>query len=137
MIATPISTVIRNSKGEYLIAVHWEASTVGRGYIGKSECANAGCIEHILHFHEGQPLGNRLLQLDDCTYGCWASMELPGLGITEQDLQWATAWALQALNHKHLVMKGSNAARQGAGVAARLSQELRDIQKAIDPYGCY
>lgn len=104
MIQMPISTVIRNSKNEYLIAVHWAISDSGRGYHGKIECANK-CIEnHILDFHEGQPLGNRFLTLDAFGYGCWASMELPGFEITEQDLQWATAWALEALKHKHLTM---------------------------------
>jgi hypothetical protein len=63
---------------------------------------------HTIMLGQTCPLGSIHIVFDECGngHGCWAHAYFDGHGITERDLEWATAWA-------YLAWKSKNNATQG------------------------
>jgi hypothetical protein len=84
--------------------VSWTEDEDGNGYTGKAVYwADGNTIippEHEIHVRQSIPLGMIYTDVDGFDYGCWASTKFEGVTITERDLQWAAAWASEALKRK-------------------------------------
>jgi hypothetical protein len=104
----PICTILRKNGKDVAIA-HWEPSTKdGRCLAAKFYYIDdeRNSHEHSLEAGITTPSGAKWFIFDDVGHGAWAHLNVPGFELTESDLYWATAWALEAAKHKHAVLKG-------------------------------
>lgn len=53
-----------------------------------------------VEIRQGMPLGYITVLVEPSLYGCWSMTGFEGVGITERDLQWAAAFAVEALKRK-------------------------------------
>ena len=87
------------------LIVHWDETDMGYDgvcYIyGEGGEFGTKLCEHKISISRGTPIGDLFVTLDNIGYGCWAMVTLSADTINERDLQWATAWAVQAIERKH------------------------------------
>lgn len=56
---------------------------------------------HSLWVRQASPLGMLWIVFDGFEGGCWRSVDISGSTLNERDLEWATAWAVEAMRNKH------------------------------------
>lgn len=63
---------------------------------------------HEVLIGQGAPLGAVTVMFDQAGYGVWETASFEGVGVTERDLQWATAWAVLAFKSRRAAGLGLN-----------------------------
>ncbi len=94
-----------NPANPVTMSVKWTADSDGHGWRGEVvvwKDHNEKLAEgHRITIRQGQPLGSISMSFDEAVgAGAWKFYSFEGTGITERDLQWATAWAALALRDK-------------------------------------
>ena len=97
-----ILTRIDISKDDRDLSVYWEETDMGFDGICSLWRKGEKLCEHKISISRGRPIGNLFVTLDNVGYGCWAMVSFKADTLTERDLQWATAWAVQAIERKHI-----------------------------------
>jgi hypothetical protein len=84
--------------------VTWTQDEDGNGWTGEAKFWDDGgtCILpiHSIHLRQAMPLGAIYVAVDENAAGGWAMTTFDGAGLTERDLQWAAAWAVEPLKRK-------------------------------------
>jgi hypothetical protein len=84
--------------------VCWTEDADGLGWTGDAVFWTDGNTreppDHTLSLRQGMPLGSISLAVDEISHGAWAYTHFEGAGLTERDLQWAAAYASEALKRK-------------------------------------
>jgi hypothetical protein len=94
---------LKNGSRHPAVQIKWKQddSWCGGGWYGTLSVWKSGDEkdphEHQVTIGQGSPLGSVIVMFDPFSHGAWATASFPGVGVTERDLQWATAWAVQAL----------------------------------------
>lgn len=57
---------------------------------------------YTISIRQTLPLGLICFELDGCIGGAWQFGTIDGAGLTERDLQWATAWGALAIKDKKM-----------------------------------
>jgi hypothetical protein len=101
-------TELANGRSPTML-VNWSEDEDGNGWTGKVTFWKDGNTQepsdHAISLRQTIPLGAISVVVDECCgAGCWAMTRLDGVGITERDLQWAAAYALEALLRKRSVI---------------------------------
>lgn len=88
------------------LMINWKEHDMGYdGVCSVWEDGDKKLCEHKISISRGSPIGHLFIDLDNVGSGCWAMARLSADTINERDLQWATAWAIQAIERKHNVWK--------------------------------
>lgn len=86
------------------MVVTWHPCEGGRGWEGKAAVFKDGsgpiAEGHVIHVTQSCPLGRVFISLDPHAAGAWSFYDFEGTGISERDLQWATAWAAEGIRRK-------------------------------------
>jgi len=98
-----------NTANPITLQIMWVADEDSHGWKGQctvwKDRKDKIAEGHIVSLRQGQPLGSISVNLDECKGGAWVFHSFEGTGITERDLQWATAWAAIAIRDKRLHMQ--------------------------------
>jgi hypothetical protein len=92
------------------VVVRWYRDKDGLGWKGRmifykerkqEKEAQPLCKNHSITVRQTLPLGGIHVSLDECGHGSWQWNSFEGTGLTERDLEWATAWAVWGVLDKH------------------------------------
>lgn len=91
------------------MSVRWVEDDDGNGWTGEATFWTDGNTkeppEHTICLRQGQPLGSIHVLVDECGHGSWSMTSFEGAGLTERDLQWAAAYAMEPLQQKRRIAK--------------------------------
>jgi hypothetical protein len=98
--------------------VNWEEDVDGLGWTGTITTwinpNERNQTTHEVNVRQTTPLGLIFVTVDGLSHGCWATAKFEGTGISERDLQWATAYASESIKRKELIlMDGAETAERG------------------------
>ncbi len=102
------------------ISIEWTriSENLGLGYSGEASIwtdkSTKEACTHKVSLLQTEPLGSIYVDLDSSDKGfSWKTGKFEGCGITERDLQWATQWAILAIEHRHRVAWASTVCSVG------------------------
>lgn len=87
-----------------VMTVFWKPEEDGKGWNGEIKIWEDGNTqrdigEHTVQVRQTTPLGEISVTIDPCTGGARRFFHFEGTGITERDLQWANAYAIEVLRN--------------------------------------
>lgn len=100
-----LSTMTPLGNGRYpSMNVTWTEDADSNGWTGEATFwADANTPQppaHRINLRQGQPLGSISVTTDGTEHGAWSMTSFEGTGLTERDLQWAAAYAMETLKRK-------------------------------------
>lgn len=103
--ARRMSTMTPLGNGYYpSMMVTWVEDADSNGWTGEATFWIDGNTPqppaHTIILRQGQPLGLIFVATDETAHGSWSMTSFEGAGLTERDLQWAAAYAMEALKRK-------------------------------------
>ena len=95
---------LENMPGKYpSLVVRWTEDEDGLGWEGIAQkFAEEGKVGnvHTVSLRQTLPIGGIVVTFDGSVGGYWKTARFEGTRLDERDLQWATAWAVLALEDK-------------------------------------
>ena len=100
-----LSTMTPLGNGRYpSMNVNWIEDPDLNGWTGEATFWTDGNTPqppaHTINLRQGQPLGSISIMTDGTEHSAWSMTSFDGAGLTERDLQWAAAYAMEALKRK-------------------------------------